>query len=90
MKVMKVNVKVGDRVKKGVVVATADTADLKPDRIVLQEIKAALAEYLQLDDLLDAKVRRKIQSLSRRVPEGSDACNLIIAASADSPSVLKR
>ena len=38
---------------------------------MLQEIKTVLAEFLQVDDLLDAKVRRKIASLSRRVPEGS-------------------
>jgi len=49
----------------------ADVADLRPDRLVLQEIKTVLAEYLQVDDVLDAKVRRKIASLSRRVPEGS-------------------
>ncbi len=49
----------------------ADVADLRPDRLVLQEIKTVLAEYLQVDDALDVKVRRKIASLSRRVPEGS-------------------
>jgi hypothetical protein len=46
-------------------------ADLKNDHLVLKEIKATLAGYLQMDDVLDAKVRSKIQSLSRRVPEGS-------------------
>ncbi len=46
-------------------------ADLRPDRLVLQEIKTVLGEFLQVDDVLDAKVRRKIASLSRRVPEGS-------------------
>ncbi len=49
----------------------ADVADLRPDRVVLQEIKAALSQFLQVDDALDATVRRKIASLSRRVPEGS-------------------
>ena len=49
----------------------ADVADMRPDRLVLQEIKTVLAEYLQVDDALDAKVRRKIATLSRRVPEGS-------------------
>ncbi len=49
----------------------ADVAELRPDRLVLQEIKAVLSEFLQVDDALDAKVRRKIASLSRRVPEGS-------------------
>ena len=48
-----------------------DVADLQSDRLVLHEIKAALNDFLQVDDVLDAKVRRKIQSLSRRVPEGS-------------------
>ena len=46
-------------------------ADLKTDHLVLKDIKATLAGFLQLDDVLDAKVRSKIQSLSRRVPEGS-------------------
>ncbi len=49
----------------------AAIADLRPDRLVLTEIKTVLAEFLQIDDVLDAKVRRKIASLSRRVPEGS-------------------
>jgi hypothetical protein len=49
----------------------ADIADLRSDRLVLQEIKAALTDFLQVDDVLDAKVRRKIATLSRRVPEGS-------------------
>jgi len=49
----------------------SDVADLHTDRLVLQEIKAALTDFLQIDDALDAKVRRKIASLSRRVPEGS-------------------
>lgn len=44
---------------------------LRSDRLVLQEIKAALADFLQIDEALDAKVRRKIASLSRRVAEGS-------------------
>ncbi len=48
-----------------------DVADLRPDRLVLNEIKSALTDFLQVDDALDAKVRRKIASLSRRVPEGS-------------------
>lgn len=48
-----------------------DVADLHTDRLVLQEIKAVLADFLQVDEVLDAKVRRKIASLSRRVPEGS-------------------
>ncbi len=55
----------------------ADVADLQADRLVLHEIKAALSEFLQIDDVLDAKVRRKIQSLSRRVPEGSSEWDVL-------------
>ena len=55
-----------DAVKKG-----PEVADLRPDRLVLTEIKAALTDFFNVDDALDAKVRRKIASLSRRVPEGS-------------------
>jgi hypothetical protein len=49
----------------------APVADLRSDRLVLAEIKAVLGDHLQADEVLDAKVRRKIASLSRRVPEGS-------------------
>ena len=49
----------------------ADVADLRSDHLVLREIKGALSDFLQVDEVLDAKVRRKIASLSRRVPEGS-------------------
>jgi hypothetical protein len=49
----------------------SDTADLQSDHLLLREIKGALNDFLQIDDVLDAKVRRKIQSLSRRVTEGS-------------------
>jgi len=48
-----------------------DTADLQSDHLLLREIKGALNYFLQIDEVLDAKVRRKIQSLSRRVTEGS-------------------
>jgi hypothetical protein len=48
-----------------------EVADLRSDRLVLTEIKAALTDFFNVDDALDAKVRRKIASLSRRVPEGS-------------------
>ncbi len=48
-----------------------EVADLRTDRLVLGEIKAALTDFFNVDDALDAKVRRKIASLSRRVPEGS-------------------
>ena len=55
-----------DAVKKG-----SEVADLRTDRLVLTEIKAALGDFFNIDDAIDAKVRRKIASLSRRVPEGS-------------------
>jgi hypothetical protein len=55
-----------DAVKKG-----GEVADLRTDRLVLTEIKAALSDFFNVDDAIDAKVRRKIASLSRRVPEGS-------------------
>ncbi len=48
-----------------------EVADLHNDRLVLAEIKAALNDFFSIDDALDGKVRRKIASLSRRVPEGS-------------------
>ena len=53
-------------IKKG-----AEVVDLRPDRLVLTEIKTALTDFFNVDDAIDAKVRRKIASLSRRVPEGS-------------------
>lgn len=53
-------------IKKG-----TEVADLREDRLVLIEIKAALNDFFSIDDALDMKVRRKIASLSRRVPEGS-------------------
>jgi hypothetical protein len=55
-----------DAVKKG-----PEVADLRTDRLVLAEIKATLTDFFNVDDAIDAKVRRKIASLSRRVPEGS-------------------
>ncbi len=54
-----------------------DAAGLDPDRIVLKELKVILDDYLNLDDALDGKVRRKIASLSRRVPEGSGEWNVL-------------
>lgn len=38
---------------------------------VLREIKRTITEELAFDDEVDTVVRRTIQSLSRRVPEGS-------------------
>jgi hypothetical protein len=55
----------------------AAVPDLRTDRLVLQEIKAVLGDYLQIDEALDARVRRKIASLSRRVPEGSSEWDVL-------------
>ena len=52
-------------------VKRGDVTDLRSDALVLREIKGALSDFLQVDEVLDAKARRKIASLSRRVPEGS-------------------
>lgn len=41
------------------------------ERAALVEAKRILAEYFQRDDKIDELVRRKIASLSRRVPQGS-------------------
>lgn len=46
--------------------------EIKNERMILREIKSVLSEHLQPDEALDARVRRKIESLSRRVPEGSN------------------
>ena len=54
-----------------------EVADLQSDRLVLAEIKAALNDFFSIDDALDAKVRRKIASLSRRVPEGSSEWDVL-------------
>ncbi len=48
-----------------------EVTDVRNDRLILIEIKAALAEFFNIDDAIDLKVRKKIASLSRRVPEGS-------------------
>jgi hypothetical protein len=54
-----------------------EVEDLRTDRLVLNEIKAALTDFFNVDDALDAKVRRKIASLSRRVPEGSSEWDVL-------------
>lgn len=54
-----------------------EVADLRADRLVLTEIKAALTDFFNVDDAIDAKVRRKIASLSRRVPEGSSEWDVL-------------
>mgnify|MGYP005848196455 CR=1 FL=1 len=36
-----------------------------------REIKQAITDYLRLEDMVDAKVRGRIASYSRKIPEGS-------------------
>ncbi len=43
----------------------------QPEEKLLREIKRTLTAELQYEDEADAAARRTIQSLSRRVPEGS-------------------
>ncbi len=44
---------------------------LMPEEKLLREIKRTFAAELQFEDEADTAARRTIQSLSRRVPEGS-------------------
>jgi hypothetical protein len=44
---------------------------LQPEERVLREIKRTITEELTFDDEADDAARRTIQSLSRRIPEGS-------------------
>ena len=44
---------------------------LKPEERILREIKRTITDELKFEDEADAAARRTIQSLSRRVPEGS-------------------
>lgn len=44
---------------------------LQPEERVLREIKRTITAELTFDDEADSAARRTIQSLSRRVPEGS-------------------
>ena len=44
---------------------------LVPEEKVLRDIKRVFTEELKFDDEADAVARKMIQSLSRRVPEGS-------------------
>jgi hypothetical protein len=52
-------------------IKAGDVSDLQADRLVLKELKVVLGDHLNLDEALDDRIRRKIASLSRRVPEGS-------------------
>lgn len=49
----------------------ATEGEVLSERSALVEAKRILAEHFQRDDKTDDLVRRKIASLSRRVPEGS-------------------
>lgn len=44
---------------------------LQAEERLLREIKRTIADELKFEDEADAAARRTIQSLSRRVPEGS-------------------
>ncbi len=44
---------------------------LQAEERLLREIKRVMTEELRFDDEADSAARRTIQSLSRRVPEGS-------------------
>jgi hypothetical protein len=48
-----------------------DLADIENERLALAEIKRVLGQEHVVDERIDAIVRRKIASLSRRVPPGS-------------------
>lgn len=44
---------------------------IQPEERILREIKRTISDELKFEDEADAAARRTIQSLSRRVPEGS-------------------
>ena len=44
---------------------------IQPEERILREIKRTIADELKFDDEADTVVRTMIQSLSRKVPEGS-------------------
>jgi len=44
---------------------------LQPEERLLREVKRTIADELKFEDEADEAARRTIQSLSRRVPEGS-------------------
>ncbi len=47
-----------------------DVADFPDEAMALREAKAVFAAYARAEEEADAAARRKIASLSRRVPEG--------------------
>ncbi len=44
---------------------------IQPEERILREIKRTITDELKFEDDADAAARRTIQSLSRKVPEGS-------------------
>lgn len=44
---------------------------VQPEERILREIRRTITDELKFEDEADAAARRTIQSLSRRVPEGS-------------------
>lgn len=50
---------------------------LQPEERLLREIKRTITAELQFEDEADAAARRTIQSLSRRVPEGSPEWDIL-------------
>ena len=55
----------------------ASQGRLRSERAALVESKRVLATHFQIDDRIDALVRRKIASLSRRVVPGSTEWNVL-------------
>lgn len=49
-----------------------DLADYPDEDKALQGIKQAFRQFVKVDGEIDQKVRQKIESLSRKVSEGSD------------------
>ena len=47
-----------------------DLVDYTTYESALQEIKRTITEYLRIDDDVEEKVRQKIRSMSRVIPEG--------------------
>jgi len=52
-------------------------AEVENERLVLMEIKRVLGQEHEVDSRIDALVRRKIASLSRNVPPGSNEWNVL-------------
>ncbi|MBI5809580.1 MAG: DUF507 family protein [Deltaproteobacteria bacterium] len=48
-----------------------DLVDFVNDEKALHEIKLVITEYFKVEDDADSAARKKIQSLSRDIPEGS-------------------